>query len=151
MIYWRVILWYQLIANPGNKTVSWPDPYSSEYNTILHTLLLGLRRNLYQSLNLPHISPQQASYGVSFVRILGKINHIITALHHTAYYDFSSPYAICLPGSVTATKVCWLSWMSSTWLSTITCITSGSTSIKRSRTRDLSSKVTWKSSRESKF
>ena len=52
------------------------------YSKILHTSLQW--RRLKARLNLKktqQISPSQASYGVSFAKILGKIDHIITAPH----------------------------------------------------------------------
>ena len=52
------------------------------HNVILHTLLQWLRQNINQGLNLQkthHTSSQWTSYGVSFVKILEKIN-IISAL-----------------------------------------------------------------------
>ena len=55
-----------------------------KYNMILDTRLQWLRWNLNQSLNLqktPHTWPWRASHGVSFVRIVEKIDHVIMAPH----------------------------------------------------------------------
>ena len=52
--------------------------------TILHAVLQWQQQNLNQIWNTqqtPHTSPQRASYGVYFVRILEKINRVIMAPH----------------------------------------------------------------------
>ena len=51
---------------------------------ILHTSLQELRQNINQRLSpkkTPHTSPWRASYGMSFMNILEKIDHVIKALH----------------------------------------------------------------------
>ena len=52
--------------------------------TILFMALRWQEQNLNQTSNsqqTPHTSPSRASYGVSIVRILEKIDLVITALH----------------------------------------------------------------------
>ena len=54
-----------------------------QYDMILHMVRQWLRQSMNQRLyswKTPHISPSQASYGVSFVKIWVKINRVITAL-----------------------------------------------------------------------
>ena len=54
-----------------------------QYNRIFHTALHLLKQNMNQSLNeqkAPHTSAWRVSYGVSIVRILEKIDRIITTL-----------------------------------------------------------------------
>ena len=59
-----------------------------QYNMIMHTSLLWLSQNINESLNpqkTPHISPYRANYGVSFVMILVKIDHVITTPHYSFF------------------------------------------------------------------
>ena len=63
-----------------------------QYNMVLHTLLQELRQNISQRLNpqkTPHTSPWWASYRVSFMNILEKIDcYNGTTQHHV-------PHIIC--------------------------------------------------------
>ena len=62
------------------QTVSWSIPI------IMHPLLQWERQNINQGLhsqNTPHISPSQASYGVSIVNISGENDRVITAPYCT--------------------------------------------------------------------
>ena len=55
-----------------------------QFITIVPMSLSWQQQNLHQisnSQHTPHTSPSQASYGVSVVRILKKIDRVITALH----------------------------------------------------------------------
>ena len=75
-----------------------------KYNMILDTTLQWLRLKLKQSFNLqktPHISPWRVSYGLSFVRILEKIDCIIMAPHCIKYsWDlFTHMHQNCFTGS----------------------------------------------------
>ena len=72
----------QLIAHSAN-TVKWHYNVV-QYNMIFHTSLLWLRQSMNQSLNpqnTSHTTPYWASYGMYFVRILEKIDQVITAPH----------------------------------------------------------------------
>ena len=101
-------LCYQLIAKPGNKTAAppWPDPFAflwmdciqsnviiTRCNISLHSSKKWQQQNINQILNsqkTPHSSPLWASYGVSLVRILEKIDSVITALHCMFVFWFKS-------------------------------------------------------------
>ena len=51
---------------------------------ILHTSLQELRQNINQRLSpkkTPHTLPWRVSYGVSFMNLLEKIDHVIMAMH----------------------------------------------------------------------
>ena len=53
-----------------------------QHNMILHMARQWLRQNVHlriYSQKAPHISPFRASYGLSFVRIWVKIDHVLTA------------------------------------------------------------------------
>ena len=68
------------------------------YNMILHISLQWLRHNRNQGLHsqkTSHNSASRASYGVSIVRILKKINRIISA-QHCILYDIDSLPALTL-------------------------------------------------------
>ena len=55
-----------------------------QYNMIFYISQEWLRQIVNQNLNThktPHISPYRASYGVSFMRILDKIDHVVIAQH----------------------------------------------------------------------
>ena len=77
-----------------------------QYNMILHTSLWWLRQNINESVNphmTPHSSPWWASYGVSFVTNLEKIDHIIMA-----------PY--CSLPSVQQPAITWTNDINSFWV-----------------------------------
>ena len=50
-----------------------------QHNTILHATLQWLKSNINHNSN-PQKTPQRASYGVPVVRVLEKIDRVITAL-----------------------------------------------------------------------
>ena len=61
-----------------------------QYNTILHTSVRWLRLNINESWDrqkTPHTSPSRARYGVSFVKILEKIDRVITVPHCSNFPD----------------------------------------------------------------
>ena len=60
-----------------------------QYNKILHTSLQWRDQNINKRLNLQkthHTSPYRASYGVSFVIILDKIDRVITTPHCISHF-----------------------------------------------------------------
>ena len=69
-----------------------------QYNMSWHKSLQELRQNTNQRLNpqkTPHTSPSRASYAVSFVTILDKIDCVMTALHCIFifdHYQFIAPW-----------------------------------------------------------
>ena len=68
------------------------------YNMLLHTSLQELRQNINQRLNpqkTPHTLPWRASYGVSFVNILEKIDDVITTLHCISVFHFCCKFISC--------------------------------------------------------
>ena len=60
-----------------------------QYTIIFHTALKWMKQNINQTVNsqkISHISPSRASYGMYIVRILKKIDCIITAPHCISIY-----------------------------------------------------------------
>ena len=98
-----VLFWFHIFI----LDVSWPFTYNFymlgtvkcccnaiRYVMILYTVLQRQRQNVNKILNFPktlqqilHSSPMRATYGVSAVRFVVKIEHDITALHCIMNYQ----------------------------------------------------------------
>ena len=114
VVNWHCYIWGTLCG----KGAIWP-PYvevkqytvKCRYNAvqfipILHTVLRKQRQKvnkILESQQTSHISPSRASYGVSFVKIMNKIDCVITA-PHCIQYNISYP---CF-------WTCW--WWPTTWM-----------------------------------
>ena len=82
--YRQVSLYCQCVSNRDTEECCYN---TVQYHRILQREIQWLWQNTNQSLysqRTPHISPSWASYGVSIVRILEKIDQIIMTMHCTA-------------------------------------------------------------------
>ena len=90
------------------NTVEWR--YNAvQYNMVLHTSLQEVRQSINQRLHTqkaPHSSPWPASYGVSSVNILEKIERVITAPH--CIWDCYTCYS-GIPNQFIGTNYCQIS------------------------------------------
>ena len=77
-----------VMSSPTNAV--WCHYNMVQYNTILHIALQWLGQNIMINQNLnsqktPHTLPWRASYGMSIVRKMDKINYVITVLNPQAW------------------------------------------------------------------
>ena len=60
-----------------------PLKHGQMYRDITYGIAIAVEQSdqILESQETPHLSPSRLSYGVSIVRILQKIDRVITALH----------------------------------------------------------------------